>query len=310
MSISYRTAGAWGPGLGRNLHPDEVDENFYELIGMINDINAALPASTVSIASITQTGTDLYVHLTDLSILGPYSLPQLKLDFRGEWATSTAYFVEDVVTHNGSTYLVTFNHTSDPTSFDPGANDGMGHDYYGLILENSLDLLVMRGQWSSGVSYVLNNLFIRAGSLYRVTFGHTSVAPFDPNANDGFGHNFYELWLSGLGGESVEFVHDPAYTLVINDVAKYKILDSEYGCEITVPTQAAVPFAVGDVISFHSATTDPVTFVAESDSLVIIEHETDKLPQLRGIRSVASLKYVGVIAGMEEWHLFGSLLGV
>jgi hypothetical protein len=41
----------------------------------------------------------------------------------------------DVLTYGGRTYLVIFDHTSD-VSFDPGANDGEGHDYYRLLLAN------------------------------------------------------------------------------------------------------------------------------------------------------------------------------
>jgi hypothetical protein len=52
---------------------------------------------------------------------------------KGEWLPSTAYAVNDTVAYFGFLYLVIFAHTSQPT-FDAAASDGLGHNYYALIL--------------------------------------------------------------------------------------------------------------------------------------------------------------------------------
>ena len=51
------------------------------------------------------------------------------------WLPDTGYMANDIITNGGSTYMVLVNHTSEAT-FDPGANDGAGQDFYGLLLEN------------------------------------------------------------------------------------------------------------------------------------------------------------------------------
>jgi hypothetical protein len=74
VSLTFRTAGAWGAGIGANLTPAQVDENFYELQEWIAAFEAA-DADPVGIANITQSGSTLTVHLTDSTALGPFQLP-------------------------------------------------------------------------------------------------------------------------------------------------------------------------------------------------------------------------------------------
>jgi carbohydrate binding protein with CBM5/12 domain len=131
MAYVFRTPGPWGPGKGSDLAPDEVDGNFWQAI---QDI-AAKAAQGVGIANIVVTGNQFTVVLTDHTLLGPYELPMMTIQFKGEWQPSTSYLAGDVITHGGSTYFVNVNHTSAAT-FDPGATDGLGHDLYGLLLQN------------------------------------------------------------------------------------------------------------------------------------------------------------------------------
>ncbi len=132
MSIIFRTAGPWGAGQGSDLAAAQVDNNFYELVTSIVNLED-VPAG-VGIVYITVSGATFTVHLTDHSIEGPFPLPVAQWIFRGEWQASTPYVVNDVITAGGSLYIVIFNHTSADV-FDPNANDGMGHNYYLLVLE-------------------------------------------------------------------------------------------------------------------------------------------------------------------------------
>jgi hypothetical protein len=131
MAYKFRTPGPWGPGQAADLDPVDVDNNFWQAI---QDI-AAKAAQGVGIANFTVSGNQLTVVLTDHTLLGPYTLPTVTLQFRGEWQPGISYLANDIITHGGATYLVLFNHTSAAT-FDPGANDGLGHNYYGLLLSN------------------------------------------------------------------------------------------------------------------------------------------------------------------------------
>jgi len=131
MAIIYRTSGPWGSGISSDLTPNQVDFNFWQLV---QDV-AAKAVQGVGISNIVVNGDQMTVVLTDHTLLGPYTLPTAKFTFRGAWAPSTAYSINDIITHAGSTYLVLWNHTSAAT-FDPNANDGMGHNYYGLLLSS------------------------------------------------------------------------------------------------------------------------------------------------------------------------------
>lgn len=136
LSITYRTAdlARWGSGLGRPLHAAEFDMNFWTLQVAVEQLQTDLPAAAVGISYFSVVGAEFYVHMDDHTVLGPYTLPTLSWNFVGVWTTATVYAVGDVFTHGTATYLVTYAHTS-ASPFDANATDGLGHNYYGLLLE-------------------------------------------------------------------------------------------------------------------------------------------------------------------------------
>lgn len=73
--ITFRTAGAWGPGKGSNLTPAEVDENFHDLDGRVSEIEEN-PPSPNQIADITQAGDQITIVMEDASTFGPFTLPR------------------------------------------------------------------------------------------------------------------------------------------------------------------------------------------------------------------------------------------
>jgi len=135
MTQTYRTNDVtrWGTGKGSDLAPAEVDINFWDLIQRMAT-QEARPDPGPTIDHFSTSGALFYVHMSDGSVLGPYTLPVATFNDRGEWLPETAYAVMDTFTINGGLYVVLFDHTSD-TSFDPGANDGAGHDYYSLMVQ-------------------------------------------------------------------------------------------------------------------------------------------------------------------------------
>src|SRR4029077_4959667 len=96
-TIVFRTLGPWGAGKGANLDAGEVDNNFWSLaeaiIALQND-----PALPVGIASITVSGTQMWITLTDGDVLGPYTLPVLTFRWRGEYESGMTYAALDVFT--------------------------------------------------------------------------------------------------------------------------------------------------------------------------------------------------------------------
>jgi len=135
MTQTYRTNDVtrWGTGKGSDLGPAEVDINFWDLIQRMAT-QEARPDPGPTIDHFSTSGALFYVHMSDGSVLGPYTLPVATFNDRGEWLPETAYAVMDTFTINGGLYVVLFDHISD-TSFDPGANDGAGHDYYSLMVQ-------------------------------------------------------------------------------------------------------------------------------------------------------------------------------
>lgn len=133
VSIIYRldNSGRGITGKGSNLSPGEIDTNFYNLAVAVTGLQTSA-STNVSIDHFIVSGSQFFVVMTDHSERGPYTLPTVAWNFRGTWAPSTIYAVNDVFVGGTSLYITAFAHTSALT-FDPGANDGLGHSYYTLM---------------------------------------------------------------------------------------------------------------------------------------------------------------------------------
>ncbi len=135
MSITFRTNDntRWGTGTGVDLSAVEIDINFWELYSAITALQDHA-GTGADIDFFAVSGNNLYVHMTDHAVLGPYTLPTAQWNFRGTWLPDTPYAVMDVFNGpDAGVYLVIFDHTSGGT-FDAGASDGMGHDFYAALL--------------------------------------------------------------------------------------------------------------------------------------------------------------------------------
>jgi hypothetical protein len=123
-------AGRW-TGTGATLTATQFDTNFYTIQAAINALSLT---PGVGVASISQpTAGTLLFTMSDASTQGPFPLPVGEWNFQGDWTALTSYIVNDVVQYNSTLYAVIFAHTSG-TTFDAGANDGAGHNYYRLLL--------------------------------------------------------------------------------------------------------------------------------------------------------------------------------
>ena len=89
----YRTAGAWGAGLGRNLHDYEFDENNYGFEQRITELETS--GGFRGIDDIRQVGDLLFFDMTDYTTEGPFEMPDLSINPRGEWQPTTAYAIND-----------------------------------------------------------------------------------------------------------------------------------------------------------------------------------------------------------------------
>ena len=135
MTQTYRTDdfARWGAGQGFNLTAAQVDINFWDIVQRML-AQEARPDPSAGIAYFEIIGINMFVHMTDGTVLGPYELPVATFRDRGIWAPSTVYSKMDTFTTNGGLWVTVFDHTSG-TSFDPGANNGAGNDYYQLMMQ-------------------------------------------------------------------------------------------------------------------------------------------------------------------------------
>ena len=148
-SITFRTTDPtrWGTGQGSDLTATEIDINFWVLYTMLVALQDHADTNA-GIASLSISGTQLFVTLTNHVQLGPYNLPQAQWNFRGPWNSGVAYSVNDVFTQGGAVYLVIFQNTS-VAPFNQYANDGNGHNFYAILLAappNPLPFDGTRGQ--------------------------------------------------------------------------------------------------------------------------------------------------------------------
>lgn len=114
MTIVYRTTGAWGSGKGANLTAAEIDGNFYGIDTRLTAVETN-PVQPVQIENITSSGSALTITMDNGDIYGPLVLPTATFVFRGEWAPSTAYAKNDVITNSNTLYYVAVSHTSAAT---------------------------------------------------------------------------------------------------------------------------------------------------------------------------------------------------
>jgi len=134
--------------------------------------------------------------------MADFKLGRIKFKWRGDWATSTAYVVDDIVKYGGNTYVVTENHTSQSTSAA----------FYSDIAKYSIHTegLYFKGDWSATTHYKLNDLVKYGSFQYRTTTQHTSTSTFDNTKFEVYGEGF-----------QFEDTYNPATTYQDGDVVTY-----------------------------------------------------------------------------------------
>lgn len=324
---TYRTTdlSRWGAGKGANLTPTEVDLNFWDIVQQIAELSGT---TGVGIDYITQSGAELTIHLTDHTTQGPFTIPTSTWTFLGAWQPLTNYIAYDVVTNNGSTYLVLYPHTSAAT-FSPTASDGSGHDYYGLILTNPASALPSGGTTNQVLAKVDDSDF----NLYWLTVqleilsDVALVSPLDaghglvwnglhwsnsPVVTVTVGSPLYDgdavVWDSTLEGYTTRRpVSVPqtqggvSWTPSIDDAYTYNRFTSSSPITVSIPPSASVDFAIGTEIHGRQAGTGTITIEALSG--VTLNSQDGSLNQTSGQGATFTIKKVDT----DEWDVMGHL---
>ena len=120
--------------------------------------------------------------------MADFILGRLKFKWRGDWAVSTAYLIDDIVKYGGNTYVVIANHTSQSSA----AN------FYTDLAANKYQLhtegLFFKGNWAGSTFYRLNDLVKNGAFQYRCILQHTSGGTFAIGSN-------WQVFTEGLQWE-------------------------------------------------------------------------------------------------------------
>jgi hypothetical protein len=141
--------------------------------------------------------------------MADFKLGRLKFKWRGDWAASTAYVVDDIVKFGGNTYVCTTNHTSASTQANYYSTDT---GYWSLHTEG----LYFKGSWAGSTHYRLNDLVKYGAFQYRTTTQHTSTSTFDETKFEVFneGLQWEDSYNSGTTYQDGDVVSYGGYTYV------------------------------------------------------------------------------------------------
>ena len=109
--------------------------------------------------------------------MADFVLGRLKFKWRGDWAVSTAYLIDDIVKYGGNTYVVTANHTSQ--SSIANFYTDLSASKYSLHTEG----IFFKGNWAGSTFYKLNDLVKYGAYQYRCILQHTSAGTFAIGSN-------------------------------------------------------------------------------------------------------------------------------
>lgn len=335
MTIIYRTTGAWGSGKGSPLTSAEVDGNFYDLSGRVTTLET-VPPEAVSIDDITQTGSDLFIHMTDGNTFGPFTIDVPVWNFRGVWVALTNYSILDVFEYNGTVYQVIFDHTSAAT-FDPGANDGMGHNYYLVLLTLPADVLPLGGttgqaliktsdtdldiRWATAaipVGGTDGQLILKDGGTDYTFSWHDPIdlglstrelGDVSPSApTDGQilvyngGTNIWEPTDKLPRQPTISTNANTTYTLQAADVFTYVRFSNTSGCTVKIPADTTSDFLIGDEVDIHQATSAGVVTLVNDVGVTLNTPEGFQLTLL-GEHATVTVKKVA----NNVWDVMGLL---
>src|SRR5210317_1354244 len=136
--------------------------------------------------------------------MADFKLGRIKFKWRGDWATSTSYLVDDIAKFGGNTYVCTTSHTS--TSSES--------NFYSSDLSNwslHTEGLYFKGDWAQSTFYKLNDLVKYGAYQYRCILQHTSSSSFAIGSN-------WQVYTEGLQWEDT---YNAGTTYQDGDVVTY-----------------------------------------------------------------------------------------
>ena len=139
--------------------------------------------------------------------MADFKLGRLKFKWRGDWATSTGYVIDDIVKYGGNSYVCIANHTSPNNEnifYTTPATYTTNWQLHG-------ESFYFKGAYADATWYKLNDLVSYGGKQYRCTTAHTSSGTVLNQSN-------FEQYSDGITFRG-DYASATQYRL--NDLVKY-----------------------------------------------------------------------------------------
>ena len=104
--------------------------------------------------------------------MADFKLGRVKFKWRGDWAVTTAYVLDDIVKYGGNAYVCIQNHTSPNNQNLFYTTPGTYTDYWQIHQE----AIYFKGAYANSTWYKINDLVSYGGKQYRCTTAHTSAS--------------------------------------------------------------------------------------------------------------------------------------
>ena len=143
--------------------------------------------------------------------MADFRLGRLKFNWKGNWAVSTAYVIDDIVKYGANSYVCTTNHTS---------TSNENTFYSADVAKWSLHTegVVNKGDYQSGYWYKINDVVKWGNTQYICGIAHTSGATLTP-ANWTIyleGLKYESSWVSGTAYQKGDIVTYGGYSYTSN----------------------------------------------------------------------------------------------
>lgn len=204
--------------------------------------------------------------------MADFRLGRLKFNWRGAWAPSTAYVIDDIVSFKGNTYVCVVNHTSAASQSLWASTDlNIGNPRWQL---HTPGVRIM-GPWTSNTFYAVNDLISFGANQYLCTANHTSPSTeeqfYDPSVSVNWslytsGTRYIGEWASGVFhklndivkyGNTLYITTIPHTSGIQFDLSKFAIYIESITFEDT--WNSGTEYQPGDIVTFGG-----YTYIAKS----------------------------------------------
>lgn len=144
--------------------------------------------------------------------MADFRLGRLKFNWKGAWASSTAYVIDDIISFKGNTYVCVVNHTSASSQTSWASTDlNISTPRWQLHVPG----VRIMGAWTENTFYAVNDLISYGANQYLCVANHTS------SANETLFYSNISNWSLYTSGISYKGDWTSSAWYKLNDVVKY-----------------------------------------------------------------------------------------